>query len=156
MILLKRVVFKYGLAPKEWFLLCDIYVFHWGIMAENQEDMSPTEMKVVRQIEVMLIPPFALFDETLISILNNSSISSTTLVIIIFQETSFWKNKYSLMTAGWLWRRCSSLTGLCIISYVLFICSGSFTALFIKRWLTCSAELIIRLFIVHIVRASGW
>lgn len=58
-------------------------------MAENQEDMSPTEMKVVRQIEVIhfFFPPM-LFDYR-ISILNNSSLSSTTLEITTFQETNF-------------------------------------------------------------------
>lgn len=57
-------------------------------MAETQEGMSPTEMKVVRQIEV-IVTPLALFGKNLISILINSSISSTILEIIIFQETNF-------------------------------------------------------------------
>lgn len=85
-------------------------------MAENQDEMSPIEMKVARQIEVILILKLCLYFAMVsyIHLIEKCLIltSSTTLEITIFRETSFLKNNYSRMTAGCLWRRCLNSTGL--------------------------------------------
>ncbi len=80
------------------------YFLHRTVMAENNEEMSPVEMKVARQIEVILILKltFIIRESLLNSALKMSLIPtcSTTLGITIFRETSFSKNNCSLMMAG--------------------------------------------------------
>lgn len=99
---------------------CLGYCFlHRLIMAENEE-MSPLEIKVARQIEVILILKLTI--EFCESQLNSAltmfltPMSSTTLGITIFRETSFSKNNCNLMMAGWLWRQCLNSTGLLYFS----------------------------------------
>lgn len=76
---------------------------HRIIMAENQE-MSPIEMKVARQIEVILIlklKDLHLVKLTSVQLFKSFHLtSSTTLGITIFRETSFSKNNCNLMMAG--------------------------------------------------------
>lgn len=81
-------------------------------MAENQE-MSPMEIKVARQIEVMIMSFFSHLD---LGLINNTLhlTCSITSVITTFQGTSSSKNSCSLMMAGCLLRLCSNLTGIFI------------------------------------------
>lgn len=59
------------------------------------------------------------------------------------------------MTVGYLWRRCSSLTGLCLILVYLVRSSALLLSLF-QRWQSCSAELMRGLFIMNVLRVSRW
>lgn len=90
-------------------------------MAEIQE-MSELEKKVAQQIEVYSSCIFKYggiyWQLTWIMLISPDwhvfiYLQSTTSVITTFQETSSSKNSCSSMMAGWPWKPCSSLTGLC-------------------------------------------